>query len=150
MFKRLFLVIILFYCSASANTEEVSVRYEVKIIERIVLDITNKPNPKVCVIEYPLSYIYKFATSLQITSCNQADVVVSSTDKYISQDKPIILVGFFPTKDDDIIGAIFWRKGRPQIIFIERNIKKFHINLPEDYKKFLINRVETGYVRSDY
>lgn len=128
---------------------ETSVKYEVKIIERMVLDITGRANPRVCVVDYPAVNIQRFANSLIITSCSQADVVISSTDRLAVLEKPVIVVGTYPAKDEDIIGAIFWKKGRPQIILIEKNIKKFDITLPEDYKKFLIRKNYTDYVKSD-
>lgn len=147
MFKKVLILILTIYWGVFA--EETSVKYEVKIIERIVLDITGKITPRVCVVDYPAVNIQRFANSLIVTSCSQADIVVSSTDRLTGLDKPIIVVGTYPTKDEDIIGAIFWKKGRPQIILIEKNIKKFEITLPEDYKKFLIRKNYTDYVKSD-
>lgn len=147
MIKRFVVLLLLFYWNVFA--EEASTRYEVKIIERIVLDITGKLNPKVCVIEYPASFIQKFASNLTVTSCNQADVIISSTDRLGGLEKPVILVGTYPVKDENVVGAIFWKKGRPQIILIEKNIKRFEITIPEDYKKFLIKRSNTDYVKSD-
>lgn len=147
MFKTVIMLVVALYWGIFA--EETSVKYEVKIIERIVLDITGRVSPRVCVVDYPAVNIQRFANSLIITSCSQADVVISSTDRLAGLDKPVIVVGTYPAKDEGIIGAIFWKKGRPQIILIEKNIKKFEITLPEDYKKFLIRKNYTDYVKSD-
>lgn len=142
----IFIILIVFDCVA----EDGSVKYEVKIIERLVLDITSKPNPKVCVVEYPSSYIQQYAPSLTVTNCNQADIVISSSDKDLSYNKPVLVVGFPYIKDGDIIGAIFWRKGRPQIILIEKNIQKFDINLPQEYRKYIIKKEFSDYVKADF
>lgn len=136
MFKKV--VILIFTLCWWVFAEDMSIRYEAKIIERIVLDITGKVNPKVCAVEYPNVYIQRFANSLTVVPCNQADVIISSTDRFTGFGKPVIIIGTYPVKNEDIIGAIFWKKGRPQIILIEKNIRKFDIIIPEDYKKFLI------------
>lgn len=138
IWRYLSVLIIIF--SLSSYGEDGSIRYEVKIIEKIVVDIAKKSNPKVCVVDYPASNIQQYSSVLVLTNCSQADIIISSSEKVNDHNKPIILIGSQNFGDGDVIGSIFWRKGRPQIIFIEKNIKKFDIQLPEEYRKYILRK----------
>ncbi|MEZ0323515.1 MAG: hypothetical protein ABWJ98_04300 [Hydrogenothermaceae bacterium] len=121
------------------NAQELALKYEIKLIEKIVRDITGKDFPNVCVVNYPVDRIREYSNNLVISSCNQADMVIAGTDEVSSFNKPVLLVGSAEFKKKNyIIGAIFWRKGRPQIMFIEKNLKYFNIELPPEYRRYYI------------
>lgn len=146
MFKLIFLILLI---SLSSYGEDILAKYEAKIIEKIVVDITAKSNPKVCVIDYPSSHIQQYALSLVLTNCTQADFIISSSDRGSDYNKPILVVGSTEFNSSNVIGAVFWRKGRPQILFIDRSIRKFNIQLPEEYRKYITRKESILNVKSD-
>lgn len=136
---------------STMKAQELAVKYEVKLIEKIVMDITEKSYPKICTVNYPVDRIREYSTNLVISSCKQADIVIAGTDEVESFDKPILLVGVTEIKDrKDVIGAIFWKKGRPQIILIDKNLKRFDIQLPGEYRKYIIKKDYLEYAKIDY
>jgi len=38
---------------------------------------------------------------------------------------------------DIAIGGFYWQKGRPNIIFLEKNLKRFHLNLPQSMQEYI-------------
>lgn len=40
-------------------------------------------------------------------------------------------------KNDNYLGAFFWNKSRPNIIFIKERLQEKNINLPAEYSKFI-------------
>ena len=38
---------------------------------------------------------------------------------------------------DCILGGFFWHKGRPNILFLAPNLKRFHIHLPKEMEEFV-------------
>lgn len=42
-------------------------------------------------------------------------------------------------RSNAIIGAFYWRKGRPQLLFIGNRLGKHHIVLPKEYHHYIID-----------
>lgn len=42
---------------------------------------------------------------------------------------------------EDVVGAFYWRKGRPQLLFIKNRLDKHNVVLPEEYKSFMVNHL---------
>ena len=38
---------------------------------------------------------------------------------------------------DDILGGFYWQKGRPNILFLEKNLEKHHIILPKSMHDYI-------------
>ena len=57
--------------------------------------------------------------------------------------KPILFVTDyrFLKDSEDIVGAFYWRKGRSQLLFIEKRLKEQGIVLPKAYQKFMIDEL---------
>ncbi len=67
--------------------------------------------------------IYKNQNLLTPQICNK--IVLSESYKLIKNNK------------DCITGGFFWHKGRPNIIFLEKNLRKHHIHLPHTMEQFI-------------
>ena len=79
---------------------------------------------------------------VQITSPQKADIVFIYHEPSIPTLplKKIIFVGSYSLLKkykNRVIGGFFWQKGRPNIIFLEKNLKKFHIHLPPEFDKYI-------------
>jgi len=69
----------------------------------------------------------------------KADLII--TNKYIDiqSNKPIFVRKYYLLKKykKRAIGGFYWQKGRPNIIFEGKNLKKFNIILPDNFQRFI-------------
>ena len=60
------------------------------------------------------------------------------------QTHPLSSAILFATKyslleaNKDIIGALYWRKGRPQLLFLSPRLKAHHIRLPDELSNYAV------------
>jgi hypothetical protein len=98
--------------------------------------------------EEPKVFIYKENESLQrysnglelVYSCLSADVVVVSTLNDIPAEcfeKIIFGTRYSHLKDKRVVGAFFWQKGRPNILFYKDRLDKKHIKLDSSFDKYI-------------
>jgi len=38
----------------------------------------------------------------------------------------------------DVVGALYWRKGRPQLLFLLPRLKAHHIRLPDEFSNYAV------------
>ena len=96
----------------------------------------------------PHVYIYGKVNSLQKyhdhiileEHCKDADIVILSTLKRLPSacnSKLLFGTKYLHTKDSRVLGAFFWQKGRPNIIFYQNRLKQHHVTLDSDFTKFI-------------
>ena len=77
------------------------------------------------------------------SSCNDADFVFVKNEKTSNQpcsgNKKIFFTNNYDLllKNEQFIGAFFWSKSRPNIVFVKNRLTKRNIILPEIYDKFI-------------
>lgn len=112
------------------------------IFNMIAKNVTAKSNPNVY-LHTKIFAISDYPDALNIvTECWQADIVILSTIKNIpSQCKNKILFGtrYSHLKDKNIIGAFFWQKGRPNILFYQERLDKKNITLDKSFDRYIDN-----------
>ncbi|ACO04327.1 MAG TPA: hypothetical protein DEP48_06620 [Persephonella sp.] len=114
---------------------------EVKILEKISTDIVGKDYIKVYLIGYPRDKVLKYGRRLLIThSCYSADIIIAKEKKKIPCKGKIILTTnyYLLLEYPDAIGAFYWKKGRPHIVFLKERLEEKGITLPYEYEKFII------------
>jgi hypothetical protein len=80
-----------------------------------------------------------------------ADIIIlndeadfQKVEHYLSQyahiSKPILFATNYHLLEahPEIVGALYWKKGRSQLLFIKPRLQKYHIQLPETYAPFII------------
>lgn len=75
-----------------------------------------------------------------ISSCTNADIIIThSKNIQKCDDKVLVFVtNYLAFKAlPHAIGAFFYQKGRPNIIFREANLKKHNIILPSEFNKYI-------------
>lgn len=96
-----------------------------------------------------------FSTSKRIFLVNKpekSDIILITnrlTLQYIMREnrlnqnakKPILFVTDYRFLKDakDAVGAFYWRKGRSQLLFIEKRLKQHGIQLPKAYQNYMID-----------
>ncbi|WP_156957501.1 hypothetical protein [Hippea jasoniae] len=76
-----------------------------------------------------------------IKNCSKANLVLTSTLSNLNSTclkKPIFVTdyGEYIHHKNLIIGALFWQKGRPVLLFIKKNLERFHVKLPPTYSSY--------------
>jgi len=69
----------------------------------------------------------------------EADFLLVDKAKNL-QSKGLIFTTDYHTLEsykDRAIGGFYWQKGRPNILFLRQNLKKYHIKLPEDMQEYI-------------
>ena len=141
-----FSVFIKVYAQIEKLPEEIQL--EVKILEKISVDISKKDKVNVFVLGYNPKYLKRYSKVFKVVQeCSVADIIIAkeNDDNVLSQcpkNIPGIALNYVLLKEDEIfIGALFWYKGRPNLVFIKSRLEKFHIRLPKSYSKFIEERI---------
>jgi hypothetical protein len=74
-----------------------------------------------------------------VSSPEEADFLLLSKEKKV-QSKGIRFVTTFrllEAKQNSVIGGFFWQKGRPNILFLRKNLQKHHIKLPKSMQEYI-------------
>jgi len=112
------------------------------IFNMVIKNITHKHAPKVY-LHVEIESIKKYPKNLKITTrCSDADVVVLSTVKYIPstcKDKILFGTRYSHLKNTNVVGAFFWQKGRPNILFYKKRLDKYNIRLGSGFDKYIEN-----------
>ncbi len=76
-----------------------------------------------------------------VKDCKNADIVITNNIEKLNKaciEKPIFVTTYQQYKGyKTVIGALFWQKGRPVLIFRRESITRLHIKLPNQLKKYL-------------
>ena len=112
-----------------------------KIMERISSALIQKNEIFVFAKDSKYIAIVKSSNKLKnVSSCEEADMILTEMRITSLCNKEVLL--FATTylafiKSPDSIGAFFYQKGRPNIIFREENLKKHNITLPKEFEKYI-------------
>ena len=116
-------------------------RLQAQILSTIAHALVDKNSLNVCLDDKDLESSKKYAKSLKFVSCSKADIVFTSKAKDVDTKCKTGLV--FATSyylyrhSPMVVGAFFWQKGRPSIIFRKKQLKKLGIKLPGEFSKYV-------------
>jgi len=87
--------------------------------------------------------IQHFSSNFEIVnSCDDADIVLVTYKKNITaqcKDKLLFGTRYKTLLKEPTVGAFFWQKGRPNILFYKSRLKKHGITLSKDFQKYIDN-----------
>ena len=115
-----------------------------KIIQNIIKVISKKNIAKVCNKDPNFQDIFQQSDKLINAPCKSADFIITSNSskykKYTKKDKFFIIStdyrDYVRNKKTDI-AAFFWQKGRPNVIFNGKILRKMGIKLPKIYRNYI-------------
>ena len=123
-------------------------RAEAKLLQRIFSDLTGKETVKVFVIGSEAERykeIFKHLTrKIKVTEgCPSADLIFLAG--YIEGEPPKDCRGIpiFSNRRSCLfkwkgcVGSLYWKKGRPNLVFIKERLDLYRIDLPPEYEKFI-------------
>lgn len=126
----------------SALCAEVSkTNMETQIIERIAISLF--PKQKIAVWGETANQKNMIKQSEKIKEAvdsSDADLIIIS--KNIPQSLPsntVIITTEYTLlkKDDRIVGAFFWQKGRPNLLFLRPRLQKYNVKLGHEFDKYI-------------
>ena len=120
-------------------------KYEIRILTKLVKDVTKKNSPTVYFIGTDIKDIklFKELSPLKVVKeIKNADFIfVKNLKKKIKLNKPTFALDFDSLKYcPDCFGIFSWRNGRPMLIIFKEIIHGSQITLPEEYKYFIDSR----------
>ena len=130
-------LLLLLICFVSANADV----YTQKLYETILGSIF-KERPIVVFATGDAKATLENSNMFRVVNSCENDTLAVVDDGFISlkrcKDIPIFTTTHRSyVQIPDAFGAFYWRKGRPQIHFRERELKMFHLSLPHDLQRFI-------------
>lgn len=112
----------------------------IKIYLSIAHELTHESVPKFY-LQGEIEHLSHNEEINKVSSCEEADIVIlHSIDNLSSScvDK-LVFTDYYKTYLDNegIVGAFFWQKGRPNIVFREEVLKDKNITLSPSFRKYI-------------
>jgi len=133
--KQFFVLVSIFFSFAFAETPEQEL-----IVK--VLKLLSTKNALVKVYEHNPAISLKGSTFTTLSQrCDHADIIYGSNFETLPPSCKVL--PRFATdydvfqKDEQVIGAFYWRKGRPQLRFDKERCERFEIFLPEELVRYV-------------
>lgn len=122
-----------------------------KIYQDIFISLSTKQVVSVYTLDSEYQSVFKQASKLHIVHRPEiSDIIlitnISGLDALKTLPKgeksPIVFVTEYQLlkKSEKIVGAIYWRKGRSQLLFLKNRLEKNNITLPAKYHKFIVEK----------
>lgn len=135
--KKLLITLILLSTYSFSGEVEIAA----KIIDKISTELTKKERVSVYTTDIRNLYIIKISKHLnREKACTSADLVLTKDETLpMCGDKTL----FFATdylafkKNSQAVGAFFYQKGRPSIVFRKEQLNKHNIVLSKEFEKYI-------------
>lgn len=147
--RKILILLILFYGHLYALDRDSTL----KIYHKLFFSLSPKAEISVYVKDNEYRKIFLTSKRLHLVEDpKEADIVLITNEKTLDQvlaqekisktDKKTIL---FVTdyhllaRYNEVVGAFYWRKGRSQLLFVKSRLDKYHISLPDEYQRFIVD-----------
>lgn len=146
--KKILVLMILIYGHLYALDKQSTL----KIYHQIFFAMLPKDKIKVYTKDKELLEIFKYSKKIiPVTNLEESDIIVVSNshtyqkiDHFLQHEKKkndhiIFATDYHLLKEYPyIVGALYWKKGRSQLLFLKPRLEKYHITLPDDYHQFIV------------
>ncbi|MBD3790194.1 MAG: hypothetical protein IE885_07510 [Campylobacterales bacterium] len=89
-----------------------------------------------------ISDSFEHSDIVLVTSVKTLDWIKKKIDQNFEYSPLIFATDYhFLKKEDRIIGAFYWRKGRSQLLFLKKRLEFYHIQLPREYQQFIVDEL---------
>lgn len=133
------LILTLIFLTSSLYSSNIDI--EIKIINKISTALTNKELIFVHTdSKEHLNLIFKSKKLRYASTCEEANLIITNNKEFKKcKDKTLIFTTDYLSYKSlpDAVGALFYQKGRPTIVFRKTILDKYKISLPEEFKKFI-------------
>lgn len=141
LMKKIILLLLLIITEvAIASKYTGDKRVEARIIEKICTFVMDKKDINVFITD-GIKDMFRHSHNLRvIDSCEKADIVILTKKFPVEKcgNKPIFTTKYYLLKyNHNVIGALYWHKGRPNIILIRERLERFNITPPQELIQFI-------------
>ena len=142
---KFFIFYFLFFTSLLFANDP-SDKLRVEIIKNIVLGIKNSEPMSVWSDDGKIMKALRSSDEFKVVdNCRDAGLIIlndkSSLPKNINQKHIFVLKYSLLHKIPDSFGAFFWKKGRPNIVFIKPRVQKQSLKLSTNLKPYIEDKV---------
>ncbi len=135
-----YLFIILFFTNIAFATSLDNVKKQ--ILYNISYLLTHKQKVKIYIDNKEFNNLSKFNNKIiRVKNCNDAEIIIIDNISKLPKNclNKIIISSTFSTFKNNpyVTGAIFWQKGRVNIIFKKNKVLEFTAKLDKDLEKYL-------------
>jgi hypothetical protein len=149
--KKILILLIFFYGHLYALDRDSTL----KIYHKLFFSLTPKAVVSVYVNDKEYEQVFLTSKRLKLVKdLEDADIVLITNERTLGRafaqnqrlevgTKPILFVTdhHFLDRSKDIVGAFYWRKGRSQLLFIKSRLDAYHVTLPDEYQKFIVDEL---------
>jgi hypothetical protein len=136
LIKKIILFLILSGLLLANNTN-----YEMKIYNVILHAVfPNKTSVKVWSDnKEQLHNLSRLSIVTPVQKQENADILLLTNTPHIQSNIPKFICNYKLLKSykKSAIGGFYWQKGRPNILFLEKNLKKYNIKLPDSMQEYI-------------
>lgn len=136
--------VLYFSLAAIALAQESDIKLHAKMMDKLAVDLLNKERVKIYDPTYGRSYDSYLSKSNTVQECSAADIaVVSSIHQTQGCKNQIILVTKYNLLNEipESVGAFYWQKGRPNLVFIRYRLNEKRLNLTHEYAQLIDDRI---------
>ncbi len=116
-------------------------KLKAQILSSISHALIHKDKINICVNNSDLSKTKDDALSLNFVSCEASSIIFADNMEQISKNHKARFIFattyYFYAHTPDAIGAFFWQKGRPTIIFRKKILEKLNVKLPALFDRYI-------------
>ncbi len=110
------------------------------IYERISKALSGVNEPKVY-LHGEIEALLRYPLANPVKSCIEADVIITTTMQSLPiecHEKTIFANSYRLLRSSpQIVGAFFWSKGRPNIVFYKERLDRHGITLSDEYERYI-------------
>ena len=122
-----------------------NMQYEQKIYATLLDNIfAGKLIVKVWTDDLQKERMFLKLSNVQIVkNAENADILIVEREKNLPEGKLIFATNYLILKDyeKEAIGGFYWKKGRPNIIFLRANLSQHQLKLPRSFDSFIEDRL---------
>jgi len=131
---KIFITLLFIVTNALCNNKAYELKLYEKVLGSIFID-NNKIN--IYTSDNMKSTLKKSKKFEIVDNCKSAIILVGKEFGKECINKPLFATSYNEYKtQENVIGAFYWRKGRPQLKLKLNNLNKFKLHLPEELRKF--------------
>lgn len=121
-------------------------KIKAQILEKILLGLNQNQIIRVWSDNKDLSsYLNKNKHFIVVNQCEASDILIIQNQPNIPKeckDKKIFVLNYdLLSKIPNSFGALFWKKGRPNIVLLEPRIKKSNLKISKELQPYLEERI---------
>ena len=138
--------LLLIFALSCWHLSALEVRSTLKIYHDLFASLLHKSHYTIYTDDKELYRIFSKSSNISLVQTpSSADALIiskKSSLKYIPHSgRAIILATKYSLlhHSKNIIGAFYWRKGRAQLLFIKKRLKRLGISIPAKYLKYTVN-----------